>query len=159
VDVTKVLIPTQVIRAGMVVRELFQECGRCHVQALPFCDEQGRLKGRITLKNVLRVSCLPEYIIQMAPVLGPQMSCVENAEAKAREILCKPVEPYVQTLHHSVDSGAPLIKALALMEQHDTSYIFVVDDGDYKGIITVSAIATAMANLEACSMDPAVPGQ
>jgi len=158
VDVTKVLIPTQVIRPGMVVREMFQECGRCHVQALPFCDEQGRLKGRITLKNVLRVSCLPEFIIQMAPVLGPQMSCVENAEAKAREILCKPVEPYVQTLHHSIDSCAPLIKALALMEQHDTSYIFVVDDGEYKGIITVSAIATAMGELETCALGATTPG-
>ena len=145
-ELASILIPTETIRPGMLVRELFHGCGRWHVQALPFCDEQGRLKGRITLKNVLRVSCLPEYIVKMASVLGPQMSCVENAEAKAREIMGKPVEPYVQAVHHTIDSSAPLIKALALMEQHDTSYIFVVDSGKYKGIITVSAIATAMCN-------------
>lgn len=99
---------------------------------------------------MLRVSCLPEYIVVMASVLGPQMSYVENAEAKAHEIMCKPVEPYVPSLHDTINSGAPLLNALALMEQHDTSYLFVVDDGEYKGMVTVSAIANAMIRLESC---------
>ena len=49
-----VLIPAEAVRTGMVVRDLFMECGRSQVQSLPYIDETGRLKGRITLKNVLR---------------------------------------------------------------------------------------------------------
>ena len=144
------LKPTETIRPGMVVRDLFLECGRAQVQSLPFMDAEGSLAGRITLKNVLRVSCLPEYMVEMAALLGPQMSCVENAEAKAREILCNPVEPYVQRMPKTIASSAPLIKALAFMEKNDTSYIFVVDDGEYKGIITIQGIAAAMSEFGPC---------
>ncbi len=148
VEIENILIPTKAIRPGMVVQDLFLECGRAQVQSLPFIDAGGRLAGRVTLKNVLRVSCLPEYMVEMAPLLGQQMSCVENAEAKAREILCNPVEPYVQQMPKTIASSSPLIKALAFMEKNDTSYIFVEDDGEYKGIITIQGIASAMSELE-----------
>ena len=149
-EIINILIPTEVIRPGMMVRDLFLECGRTQVRSLPFMDAEGSLAGRITLKNVLRVSCLPEYMVEMAGMLGSQMSCVENAEAKAREILCNPVEPYVQRMPKTIASSAPLIKALAFMEKNDTSYIFVVDEGEYKGIITIQGIAAAMSELEPC---------
>jgi CBS domain-containing protein len=152
-DTKSVLTHTGVIRPGMLVRDLFLECGRSQVQALPFINEEGRLLGRITLKNVLRVSCLPEHMVELAPLLGAQLSCVENAEAKAKEILCNPVEPYVQEMPRSILSSAPLIKALAFMEQHDTSYIFVVDDGQYQGIITIQGIAMKMTELGPCKVD------
>lgn len=149
-DVESVMIRTEIAHPGMMVREMFQVCGRAGVQALPFAENGGRITGRVTLKNILRLSCLPQYVVDMAPMLNSAMSCVENAEDKAREILCTPVEPYVQGVHQSIVSDAPLIKALALMEAHDTSYIFVVDDGLYRGIITIQRIAASMAELEVC---------
>ncbi len=142
-----VLTPTAVIEPGMSVKDLFLECGRAQVQSLPYRNESGRLSGRITLKNVLRVSCLPEYMVSLAALLGPQLSCVDSAEAKAREILGNPVEPYVQPLPKTIGSSAPLIKALAFMEQNDTSYIFVVDEGVYRGIITIQGIASNMTDM------------
>ncbi len=147
VTIEQILSPTGIIQPGMVVRDLFLECGRAQVQALPYQDAKGRLCGRITLKNVLRVSCLPEYMVSLASLLGPQLSCVGSAEAKAREILGNPVEPYVQNLPKTIDSSAPLIKALAFMEQNDTSYIFVVDDGKYRGTITIQGIAAKMTEM------------
>ena len=148
--VDSVMIPTETAHAGMAVRELFDICGRDHVQALPFTDAEGRITGRVTLKNILRVSCLPEYIVAMAPVLHSKLSCVESAEDKAREIICNPIEPYVQGPHQSISSDAPLIKALALMEKEDTSYIFVVDEGAFKGVITIQGIAAKMSELAVC---------
>ncbi|MCP4983670.1 MAG: hypothetical protein GY935_24595 [Gammaproteobacteria bacterium] len=62
----QVLIPTNVARTGMLVREVFTECTRVHVPALPFCDEAGRICGRVTLKNILKSSCLTEYVVEMA---------------------------------------------------------------------------------------------
>ena len=148
VTIEKIMIPTQTIRPGMVVRDLFLECGRAQVQSLPYVNAGGKLKGRITLKNVLRVSCLPEYMVSLASLLGPQLSCVEHAEEKARQILSNPVEPYVQTMPKTIVSSAPLIKALAFMEQNDTSYIFVVDDGVYRGIINIQGIAAKMTEFD-----------
>ena len=147
VTIENVLTKTAVIEPGRSVKELFLECGRAQVQALPYRDKQGKLSGRITLKNVLRVSCLPEYMVDLASMLGPQLSCVDSAEAKAREILSNPVEPYIQPLPKTIDSAAPLIKALAFMEKNDTSYIFVVDDGEYRGIITIQGIAHKMTEM------------
>jgi hypothetical protein len=45
-DMESVLIPTIAVRPGMRVREVFVECGRTQVQALPYVDQDGRLVGR-----------------------------------------------------------------------------------------------------------------
>lgn len=143
-------IQTGVVRAGMVVREVFAECGRARVQALPFVDDAGRITGRVTLKNIMKFSCLPEYMVETSALLGEFMACVDNAEEKINEVLCNPVTDYVREPHSTIRSDAPAIKALAVMEKNDTSYIFVVDDGEYQGIITIQGIAATMSELAGC---------
>lgn len=150
-DMKSVMIATEVAHAGMLVRELFVACGKAQVQALPYVDDSGKLSGRVTLKNVLRLSCLPEYVVELAPMLNLSMSCVDHAEEKAREMLCCPIEPFVQGAHETISSDAPLIKALALMEKLDTSYIFVVDGQSYRGTVTIQGIAASMSHLGVCS--------
>ena len=142
------LIRTKVVRAGMLVRDVFAECGRAHVQALPFVDARGRITGRVTLKNIMKFSCLPEHMVAMAPLLGNFLSCVDNAQRKVGEVLRSTVDTYVREPHVAIRSDEPAIKALALMEQHDTSYVFVVDDGDYQGIVTIQGIATKMSDMD-----------
>lgn len=155
-DIQSVLIPTIIIRPGMYVRDLFTECAKLHVHALPYYNEKGILSGRLTLKNIMKFSCLPEHMVELAHLLGNQMSCIENSEEKAREIICNPVEPYVRKLGETISSKEPLIKALAMMERNDTSYIFVVDDGDYKGMVTIQSIAQAMSSLDdSCALNSA----
>jgi len=151
VDIQSVLLQTPIICRGMLVRDVFVECGGCHVQALPYGDETGRISGRVTIKHILLASCLPNYLVEMASVLGASLSCVENAEEKTKEILCKPVEPFVQALPMTITSDVPLIKALAIMEKHDTSYIFVVDQGIYQGVITIQGLAVKMSELDSCA--------
>ena len=148
-----VLIPTKIIRPGMKVRDVFIECGKLNVHSLPYCNSEGVLSGRLTLKNIMKFSCLPEHMVELANLLGSQMSCVENAEDKAREIICNPVEPYVRKVAETISSKEPLIKALAMMEKNETSYIFVVDEGKYRGLITIQHIARNMSELSnACSL-------
>ena len=79
----QILIPTRVAKASMMVREVFMECGRANIPALPFCTKSGRIAGRVTLKNILKISCLPDYMIESARILGEEMSCMEDVEAKA----------------------------------------------------------------------------
>lgn len=42
---------------------------------------------------------------------------------------------------------AAAVKALAMMEQDDTNYIFVVDEGRYLGVVTIHSLATALAGI------------
>jgi len=146
------IIHTGVVRAGMLVRDVFAECGRSHVQALPFVDGSGRITGRVTLKNIMKFACLPEYMVEMAPLLGSFLSCVDHAEQKVKEVLCSPVDEYVREASQFIASDAPAIKALAIMEGSDTSYIFVVDEGEYKGIISIQGIAARMSEMAECGV-------
>ncbi len=147
------IIETRVVRGGMLVREVFAECGRARVQALPFVNGMGEISGRVTLKNIMKFACLPEYMVELAPLLGSFLSCVENAEAKVNQVLCNQVDPYVRKVNIFTTSDAPAIKALAMMEKNDTSYLFVVDDGRYRGIVTIQGIAAWMSEIGACVAD------
>jgi len=143
----RILIPTKVAHQGMTVREVFTECGRANIPALPFCTKSGRITGRVTLKNILKISCLPDYMVESARILGEEMSCMEDVEAKAKRLLDTPVDSYVQEPALSLSSEAPIIKALALMEQNDTSYLFVVDDGEYQAAVTIQCLAKMLSQL------------
>ena len=146
------IIHTRVVRPGMPVRDVFDECGRVHVQSLPFVDMDGRLTGRVTLKNVMKIACLPEHMVHTATLLGSFLSCVNNAQDKIKELLPSPVDAYVRQTHVWIDSAEPAIKALAIMEKNDTSYLFVVDDGEYQGIVTIQGIAAKMSEMYAESL-------
>jgi CBS domain containing-hemolysin-like protein len=143
------LIYARVATSGMTVRDVYTECVRAHVQAIPYCNALGEITGRVTLKNVLKLSCLPEYMVELAHILDDGLSCQQDTELKVKEVLNTPIEPYVQTPPPFIKSTAPIVKALALMEQRDTSYLFVVDKGEYKGIITIQGIAQKMLETEA----------
>jgi predicted transcriptional regulator len=97
----------------------------------------------------MELACLPDYMVATAPLLGDFLSCVDNAQAKIEEVLASEVDPYVRSLHASIGSDEPAIKALAIMEQNDTSYLFVVDEGEYQGIITIQGIAEEMSRIYA----------
>ncbi len=147
-NVEQILTPTMVAKAGMRVREFFEECTRANTPGLPFCDASGKITGRVTLKNVLKHACLPEYVVEMARVLGEQLTNLQDMEADAGRLLSSPVDQYKQEPHLSTTSAASAVKALAMMEQSDTSYIFVVDEGKYKGVVTIHGLADALADFD-----------
>ncbi|MBT8122608.1 MAG: CBS domain-containing protein [Gammaproteobacteria bacterium] len=145
----QILTPTKAATAGMSVRELFLECSSANIPALPYCTRSGRIKGRVTLKNILKISLLPDYMVESARILGEDMSILDDIETTAKLLLGAPVDAYVQEEPAlSLGSDAPLIKALALMEQNDTSYLFVVDEGQYKGAVTIQSLARVFTQLD-----------
>ena len=132
----------------MKVKEIFEACSEANAPGIPFCDDNGHICGRVTLKNILLRSCLPEFIVEMAMVLGEQLSHMQDMGTETRQLLGNPVDDYVQEPHISLTSDSPAIKALAMMERNDTSYIFVVDEGRYLGVITIQSLAKALLNFE-----------
>lgn len=60
---------------------------------------------------------------------------------KAKHLLAPPMDPYLQEPALSRDSEVPAIKALSMMEHNDSSYLFVVDEGQYQGAVTIQSLA------------------
>jgi predicted transcriptional regulator len=144
-NLEQLLVSTRVAKAGMTVREVFRECSQANTPGLPFCDDNGLITGRVTLKNILKNYCLPEYLVEMARVLGEQISNVQDMESSANQLLNNPVDLYLQEPHLALTSASSVIKALAMMEQSDTGYIFVVDEGRYRGVVTMQSLARMLA--------------
>ena len=69
-------------------------------------------------------------------------------ERRLPEVFGHRVEDYVQEPHASIPSDTQLMKALAIMEHYDTSYLFVIDDGAYRGTLTIQGIAAWMARFD-----------
>ena len=144
----QIMTPTLTATHGMNVRDFINECTRANTPGLPFTTPSGRIRGRVTLKNIFKMSCLPDYIVESARILGDQLSCLEDIEAKTKQMMDTPVEAFIQEPHLSLGSDAAAIKALAMMEQNDTSYIFAVDDGHYRGVVTIQGLARKLAMLD-----------
>ena len=141
------MIPTKTATRDMTVREFVMECTRANAPALPFTTPSGRISGRVTLKNVFKKSCLPDYIVETARILSDQLTCMDD-ESKTKQMMESPLEPFKQEPHITINSDAVALKALAMMEQDDTSYIFVVDDGQYIGVVTVQSLARKLAKID-----------
>jgi CBS domain-containing protein len=143
----EILVRTKIAQHPTTVRAVFDECLRAGVQALPFCDDEGKVTGRVTLKYIINRSILPAHMADLAHLIGPRLASSIDLERRMAKTFDDSVTPYVQEPHTSIESDSELMKALATMEHHDTSYLFVVDGGEYKGTLTIQGIARWMLSL------------
>lgn len=140
-DLKSDMVPTAVARAGMTVRQVFEECIRAHTPGLPFCDDHGVVTGRVTLKYILKRHYLPEHLVEMVKVLGEHVSDVDDMKRLAKQLFDNRIDSYIQRPHASLTSTSSVIKALALMEKLDTSYLFVIDEAQYRGLVTLQSLS------------------
>lgn len=144
-----VLIKTKVAKSGMTVRALFEECLESGVQSLPYLDQSDMIVGRVTLKHVINRSVVPAHVAELAHVIGPRLSSFDEFEERMARIFEELVDSYVQEPHTTIYPDTHLMKALAVMEHNDTSYLFVVDGGHYRGTLTIQGIARWMMRMVA----------
>jgi CBS domain-containing protein len=146
-NLKQITVHSKVARAGMTVREVFEECTRAHILGLPVCDDQGRVSGRVTIKHILKRYCLPDYLVEMASILGEQISHVQDMDRMSQQLLDSRIDAYIQHPHASITSTSSAVKALALMEKIDSSYLFVTDEGKYQGVVTLQSLTqTILSN-------------
>jgi CBS domain-containing protein len=143
-DLKSIIVPTGVATSGMTVRQVFEECLRAHTPGLPFYDDNGLVTGRVTLKYILKRQYLPEHLVEMARVLGEHVSDVEDMERSAKQLFENRIDSYIQRPHASLTSTSSIVKALALMEKLDTGYLFVIDEGQYRGVVTLQILSKAI---------------
>jgi predicted transcriptional regulator len=141
------IVPTAVATPGMSVAALFKACADKQVPGIPFRDASGRIVGKASVRHVLKMHCVPDYLVKNAGVLGDTLTGLTLVEERARDMLAKPVDAFVLPDIAAVGRDAPIAKTLAVMEQHDTTYLFVIDGDHYHGCISIMGIAGAIAAL------------
>ncbi len=143
-----VVIPTIAAKAGMSAGDVLRECARCQIPAIPFVDAQGKIAGRVTVKNIVRTMCIPDHLVTMAHLLDDDMAVLRKAESRITNMMEHPVESFIQETKIQCAMSTPLIKVLAVMEQSDTSYMFVVENGQYRGVLTIPGIASQFMEMD-----------
>ena len=135
---------TGFMRHGMTVRDFFQESVRCNVPGLPYVDDQDQIVGRISIRDVYKRIAVPDNLLSLADAMGDQTDKLELPEIRVMEIMASPVETFLLENIPSVSPRSTIVKALALMEVHNSSYIFLIDNGVYQGVVTREVIARRM---------------
>jgi predicted transcriptional regulator len=137
---------TGFMRHGMTLRDFFQEAVRCNVPGLPYVDARDQIVGRISIRDVYKRIAVPDSLLSIADALGDgdQIGNLDLPEMKVQTLMASPVEDYLLEKIPSVSPSSSIVKALALMEVHNSSYIFLIEDGRYEGVVTRMEIAGRM---------------
>lgn len=143
-QLTNMVVSTGVISHGSTVADAFRECLRCNVQGIPFVDNEGRIIGRFSIHNTIKRYCISNIMVMEADILGDELGNLALQDNDTARMLGQPVDHYILSEVVTIHSASPCVKAMALMEKHDTTFLFVVDDETYKGIVNVQTIARRM---------------
>jgi len=137
---------TGFMRHGMTLRDFFQEAVRCNVPGLPYVDANDQIIGRISMRDVYKRIAVPDNLLIIADAMGDgdQIGNLDLPEMRVLELMASPVENYLLEKIPSVSPRSSIVKALALMEVHNSSYIFLIEDGRYEGVVTRMVIAERM---------------
>jgi hypothetical protein len=141
--------PTALATPGMRVAELFRECIQAQMPGIPFRDARGIISGKASIRHILKRTCLPEYLTMHSHMLGDNIEHLRLPELNSREVLTRTIDDYILPTLPQVNASAPISKALAIMERHHTTYIFIIDGNEYFGAVSIMSLAQHMMNLAA----------
>ena len=140
----RLAVTTETMRAGMTLRQFFEEAVRSNVPGLPFVDETNRIIGRVSVRDVFKHIAIPPSVVALAGAVGDRTDRLDLSEKKILRALASPVDKFVLDEVPAVSPYSSLVKALAIMEAYNTHYIFLIDQGDYVGVVTRMVIAERM---------------
>jgi CBS domain-containing protein len=140
----RLAVMTGFMRKGMTLRDFFEEAVRCNVPGLPFVDEQDQIVGRISIRDVYKYIAVPDYVLSVADAMGDQTDRLDLHQIEVMHAMALPVDICLLENIPTVSPQSSIVKALALMEVHNTSYIFLIEKGAFKGVVTRMVIAKRM---------------
>jgi predicted transcriptional regulator len=135
---------TGYMRKAMTLRDFFEEAVRCNVPGLPYVDDREQIVGRLSIRDVYKRIAVPDSILRVADAVGDLTDNLDMPEMKVLETMDLPVEDFLLENIPSVSPRSSVVKALALMEVHNSSYIFLIENGRYEGVVTRMVIAKRM---------------
>jgi hypothetical protein len=141
-----IFIPTRVARSGMTVGEAMRECVDRGVPGIPFVDAEGNFNGRFSVRHMFLLCCIPPDILRGAHLLGDDIEDLDFPHIKFDDLMQRPVDDYIFPDAIRMSPNFQAVKALAIMEQYNTPYLFVSEGEDYLGVVTRMSIAKAIVN-------------
>ncbi|MEJ2395584.1 MAG: CBS domain-containing protein [Candidatus Thiodiazotropha sp.] len=143
-------IPTKVAHPSMKVGEVIRECVEKDVPGIPYVDAAGNISGRFSLRHMFLLCCIPSDILQGAHLLGDDIGHLDFPHIKADELMARQVDEYIFPDVIRLSPNFQAIKALAIMEQSNTEYLFVTEGEQYQGVVTRLSIAKAIITRQWC---------
>lgn len=67
------IIPTGIALPGMTVGEVFSECVRSDVPGIPFQTADGSITGKVSIRHILKETCIPHFMVKHAHLPGDDM--------------------------------------------------------------------------------------
>jgi hypothetical protein len=134
----------------MSIGEVMLECVEKRVPGIPYVGEDGQINGRFSVRHMFRVCCIPDDIIQGAHLLGDDIEYIDFPQIKADELMGWPVDKFIFPDAIRMSPNFQAIKALAIMEQFNTQYLFVTEGEEYQGVVTRMSIAEAIVTRQCC---------
>jgi CBS domain-containing protein len=128
----------------MTLRNFFEEAVRCNVPGLPYVNEGGEIVGRLSIRDIYKHMAVPDNLLLVVDSLGDETDKLDLQEMDVFKEMARPVETYLLETIPSVSPRSSVVKALALMELHNSSYIFLIENGVYSGVVTRMLIAKRM---------------
>ncbi len=135
-SLTKGIVETPVTRPGMLIGDALRICVDKGVPGLPYVGTDGSILGRFSVRNTFLISSIPGDMIKHAHLIGNEALHLEHPKDHYRELFAQPIDDTILYDIAWLSSGAQITKAMALMEQFNSSYLFVIDDGQYRGVVT-----------------------
>lgn len=133
--------PTEVVRAGSSFEEAVKICVERGVPGIPFVDDSGRILGRFSLRHAFRMACVSNGALRGGRLLGDDLDFFRGSSKLEGEFLLEPVEGFILEDSLQLDAHARISKTLQKMEDYNTSYLFLVENGRYLGVITRVGLA------------------
>jgi len=140
----RLAVMTKVMRRGMTLRDFFEEAARSNVPGLPYVNHENKIVGRISVRDVYKHIAVPDAMLGLADAMGDRTDRLDLSEKKVLKAFALPVETYLLENIPHVSPKSSIVKALAIMEAHNTHYIFLIENGEYSGVVTRMVIANRM---------------
>lgn len=140
-NLSDVVVPTQVVNAETTFEEALKECVEKRVPGIPYVDESGSIVGRFSLRHAFRMACVPTSALQGGQLLGDDLAYFDKSSGNLEGILLEPVAGFILEDSILLDTDARIKKTLEKMEDYNTGYLFLLEHGRYLGVITRIGVA------------------
>lgn len=130
------VVQTPLARSGMRIGEALRICVEHGVPGIPYTSSDGRIVGRFSVRNAFLLSSIPHDMIKGAHLIGHAALHLEHQDAHYAEVFDRPIDATILAEYPCLGSDALITKAMALMEKFNSSYLFVIDHGVYRGTVT-----------------------
>jgi predicted transcriptional regulator len=120
----------------MQIGEALRVCVDKGVPGIPYVDADGQICGRFSVRHVFLKSSIPGDLIKGAHLIGHQAAHLDLSKDHYEGVFNRPIDGHILGSIASLSSMATITKAMAMMEKFNSSYLFVVDDGRYRGVVT-----------------------